>query len=102
MFVRRGLVAGGAGGIANALVLVFLGEASIRKAIAIESARPQDAHASHAAEATLSRGTQQVGGVIAGLLYGLLLGAVFAIVFAAIRHRVRLANDARRAVADPG
>src|SRR4051794_41686810 len=45
-----------------------------------------------------SRGTQQVGGMVAAVLYGAALGCVFTVAYAAVRHRLRTADDWRAAV----
>lgn len=93
-YLRRGALAGLAGGAAMAAFLLAVGERSIRQALAIEAA------ASHGEPGVeeFSRGTQLAGGAMAALLYGLFIGAVFAVVFAAVRHRSRLRDDFARAL----
>jgi hypothetical protein len=92
-YLRRGVLAGLAGGAAMAAFLLVVGERSIRQALAIEAA------ASRGEEAEVfSRSTQLAGGAAAALLYGILAGAVFGVVFAAVRHRSRLGDDFSRSV----
>jgi predicted cobalt transporter CbtA len=45
-----------------------------------------------------SRGTQQIGGMVAAVVYGAALGAVFAVAYAAVRHRLRATDDWRASV----
>lgn len=91
---RRGLIAGAAGGVASATVLLILGESRISDAIAIEqTANSTDHHE------MFSRTVQVVGGVGAAVIAGLALGLVYALVFATVRHRLRWPSDAHRAVA---
>jgi putative cobalt transporter subunit CbtA len=93
-YLRRGALAGLAGGAAMAVFLLAVGERSIRQALAIEAARSQGEPGLE----EFSRGTQLAGGVAAALLYGLFIGAVFAVVFAAVRHRSRLGDDFARSL----
>jgi hypothetical protein len=93
-YLRRGVLAGLAGGAAMAAFLLAVGERSIRQALAIEAARSQGEEGVE----VFSRGTQLAGGAAAALLYGLFAGAVFAVVFAAVRHRSRLRDDFSRAL----
>ena len=86
-YLRRGTVAGLAGGAAMAIFLLAVGERSIRAALAIEAAR--SSVSGEPSVEMFSRPTQVLGGVIAALLYG---------VFAAIRHHSRLSDDFLRAV----
>lgn len=79
-----------AGGVGLALVLRLVGEGPIGRAVTIEG---------HTGPEMFSRGTQQVGGMVAALLYGAALGAVFGIAYAAVRHRLRATDDWRAAVA---
>jgi hypothetical protein len=81
VIIRRGLLAGLAGGVAMAAFLLLVGEASIREALALEAARSEGGHG----DEMFSRGVQVTGGAIAALIYGVLLGAVFAVVYTAIR-----------------
>lgn len=94
-YLRRGVLAGLAGGAAMAAFLLLVGERSIRQALAIEAARSRG----EPSVEEFTRGTQLAGGVVAALLYGLFIGAVFAVVFAAVRHRSRLRDDFARALA---
>lgn len=87
--LKQGVLAGMAGGVGLALVLRLIGEGPLGRAVAIEGDSGTE---------MFSRGTQQVGGMIASLIYGAALGAVFAVVFARVRHRVRAADDWRAAV----
>jgi predicted cobalt transporter CbtA len=87
--LKQGVLAGMAGGAGLALVLRLIGEGPLGRAVAIEGSTGHD---------MFSRGTQQVGGMLAALIYGAALGAVFGVVYAAVRHRVRAADDWRAAV----
>jgi predicted cobalt transporter CbtA len=87
--LKQGVLAGMAGGAGLALVLRLIGEGPLGRAVAIEGSTGRD---------MFSRGTQQVGGMLAALIYGAALGAVFSVVYAAVRHRVRAADDWRAAV----
>jgi hypothetical protein len=90
-YLLRGALAGVAGGVVAALVLVLLGESSIRAAIELEAASASgEAHAE-----LFSRSTQVGGGVVGMVLYGLVLGVVFGVVYAAVQHRLG-AGAARR------
>ena len=93
-YLRLGAAAGAAGGLVMAAVLRVLGEPTIGDAIAIEKSR-MPAGAAH--RELFSRGTQQVGGMTAAVVYGVALGLVFALVFVAVRHRLALRDDWRRA-----
>lgn len=95
--LRRGAGAGAAGGAVSALVLLVLGERSIRDAIALEEAARRGA-GQVPESALVSRAWQVVGGGVAAVLYGVLIGVVFAVVFTAVRHRSRLAGDFGRSV----
>jgi predicted cobalt transporter CbtA len=79
-----------AGGGALALVLRLIGEGPIGRAVALEGGGGDE---------MFSRGTQQLGGMVAAVLYGAAIGAVFTIAYAAVRHRLRAADDWRAAVA---
>lgn len=82
-YVRWGVVSGLAGGLAMAVFLLLVGEASIRQALAFEAAHAgPEGH-----DEMFSRGVQVVGGVTACLLYGVSLGAVFGVVYARLRER---------------
>ena len=88
--LKQGVLAGMAGGAALALVLRLIGEGPIGRAVALEGAGGGE---------MFSRGTQQVGGMVAAVLYGAALGAVFTVAYAAVRHRLRATDDWRAAVA---
>ena len=93
-YLRRGALAGAAGGVLTALVLLLLGERSMSAAIALESAQDNGT-----ADAPLfGRPEQLAGGVVAVLLSGLFMGLCFGVVFAAVRHRVG-GDDWRRSLA---
>jgi hypothetical protein len=93
-YLLRGALAGIAGGLASMLVLLLLGEASVREAIALEeaAAAPGDAH-----EEVFSRSTQVVGGALGVVLLGVAVGLVFGIVYAANRHRLGAGAEWQRA-----
>ncbi len=91
--LRRGALAGLAGGGASAVVLLALGERTIDKAVALE--RAANPAASHHDQ--FSRGVQQAGGATGTVLAGIAMGVVVAIVFAAVRHRLAGPDDWRRA-----
>lgn len=96
--LRRGVIAGAAGGAAMAGFLLVVGERSIRQALAIEAARAQD----EPSVEVFSRGVQLFGGVLAALIFGAAVGAIFGIVFAATRRHSRLSDDFSRALAVGG
>jgi predicted cobalt transporter CbtA len=87
--LKQGVLAGMAGGVGLALVLRLVGEGPLGRAVAIEGSTGNE---------MFSRGTQQVGGMLASLIYGAALGAVFSVVFAAVRHRLRTPDDWRASV----
>jgi putative cobalt transporter subunit CbtA len=91
-FLKVGALAGGAGGLALALFLRFVGEGTIGEAIAIERSKP-GVH-----EEMFARGTQQLGGMVGAVLYGVFVGLIVAVVFAAVRHRMHGRDDWRRSV----
>jgi predicted cobalt transporter CbtA len=88
--LKEGVVAGVAGGAALALVLRLIGEGPIGRAVALEGGGHDE---------LFSRGTQQLGGMVAAVVYGAALGAVFALAYALVRHRLRTADDWRASVA---
>lgn len=100
-FLGRALIAGAAGGIANAIFLWLAGEPVIRRALEVEASRPAAGGEQGHAE-LFSRGAQMAGGMLSGLIYGTVLAAVFALVFMAIRHRVALHSDFQRSIALAG
>ena len=91
-FLKVGALAGGAGGLALALFLRFVGEGTIGEAIAIERSKPGVHHE------MFSRGTQQLGGMIGAVVYGVFIGLIVAVVFAFVRHRMHGRDDWRRSV----
>ena len=88
--LKQGVLAGMAGGAVLALVLGLIGEGPIGRAVALEGSGGDE---------MFSRGTQQLGGMVAAVLYGAALGAVFTVAYAAVRHRLRTSDDWRAAVA---
>jgi predicted cobalt transporter CbtA len=87
--LKQGVLAGAAGGAALALVLRLIGEGPIGRAVALEGGGHDE---------LFSRGTQQVGGMVAAVLYGAALGAVFTLAYALVRHRLRTTDDWRASV----
>jgi len=73
---------------------VFAGESTIGQAITLE----QRAHPQDAGHEVFSRGTQQIGGVLAALVWGLCLGLVFAVAYFALRRHLATTSDWRAAV----
>ena len=88
--LKEGVLAGVAGGAALALVLRLIGGGPIGRAVALEGGGHDE---------LFSRGTQQLGGMVAAVLYGAALGAVFTLAYALVRHRLRTADDWRASVA---
>jgi predicted cobalt transporter CbtA len=88
--LKDGVVAGVAGGAALALVLRLIGEGPIGRAVALEGGGHDE---------LFSRGTQQLGGMVAAVVYGAALGALFTLAYALVRHRLRTADDWRASVA---
>lgn len=80
-YLREGLVAGAAGGVAMALFLLLVGERSLGEAIARETT-------SGAPQEMFTRGAQHVGGAVGAVLYGSLLGVLLGITLALVRHRL--------------
>ena len=97
-FLRRALAAGAAAGITTSLVVLFMGEPALRKALNVEDARATGEHVTE----MFSRSTQVVGGAVAAVLYGLVIGILFCGAFLVVRHRLRLADDFRRVVVVAG
>lgn len=95
-YLRRGAIAGAAGGAASALVLLLVGERTISRAIALEHAGA--AARGEAIEEMFSRRVQLAGGTIGIILAGVAFGLILAVVFVAVRHRLAARDDWRRAV----
>jgi predicted cobalt transporter CbtA len=91
-FMRRGVVAGLAGGTASALFLLLVGERTIGDAIHLE-----EQHGG-GGDAMFTRGTQVFGGALGMILVSVALGVVFATTFAAVRHRLPGRNDWHRSI----
>jgi predicted cobalt transporter CbtA len=91
-FMRRGVVAGLAGGAASALFLLLVGERTIGDAIRLE-----EKHGGGGQE-LFTRGTQIFGGALGVILVSVALGVVFATTFAAVRHRLPGRNDWQRSI----
>ena len=85
--LRAGALAGAAGGVALAAVLLLFGEGPIGRAVALEG--------DHGLEEVFSRGTQQAGGALGAVLFGVAVGLVFAVVFTSCRHRLSGSDGAR-------
>jgi predicted cobalt transporter CbtA len=91
-FIRRGAIAGLAGGVASALFLLLVGEATIGDAIRLEESR------GGGGEEVFSRGVQIAGGALGVVLVSVALGVVFGATFAAVRHRLPGRDDWQRAI----
>lgn len=91
-FMRRGVVAGLAGGAASALFLLLVGERTIGDAIRLE-----EKHGGGGQE-LYTRGTQVFGGALGVILVSIALGVIFATTFAAVRHRLPGRNDWQRSI----
>ncbi|HKA92595.1 MAG TPA: CbtA family protein [Acidimicrobiia bacterium] len=91
-FIRRGAVAGLAGGAASALFLLLVGERTIGDAIHLE-----EKHGGGGQE-LYTRGTQVFGGALGVILVSIALGVIFATTFAAVRHRLPGRNDWQRSI----
>lgn len=89
-YLREGLVAGAAGGLAMAVFLLFVGERSLGEAISREMA-------SGAPQEMFTRGAQQVGGAVGALLYGAFLGVILGLTLALVRHRLA-GDDVKRSI----
>jgi predicted cobalt transporter CbtA len=86
----RGLAAGGAAGLAAALVSLLVVERPLKAALAVEQAR---AHTGEHHEELFSRTTQIIGGMLAETAVAVSIGLIFAVVFARTRHRLPAATD---------
>jgi predicted cobalt transporter CbtA len=92
--VRRGLIAGAVAGVAASLFALIAVEPSIRRALAVEEARPSDGE-EH--EELVGRTMQVIGGVVAAVAVALCVGLVVAVVFAKLRHHLPGTTDFGRA-----
>ena len=92
--LRRGALAGVAGGVAASAVALLVVEPVIERALAVEAARPS---AGHAEEPLVGRAMQVVGGLVAAVTVAVCLGLVLAVVFAKVRHRLPGRTDFGRA-----
>ncbi len=90
-FLRQGLVAGAAGGVAMAVYLLVVVEPILAEAIAVEE-QGAEVH-----QALFTRGAQQLGGAVGTVLYGAFLGVLLGATVALVRHRLR-GDDWQRAV----
>ncbi|HYV59825.1 MAG TPA: CbtA family protein [Acidimicrobiia bacterium] len=91
-FIRRGVVAGLAGGAASALFLLLVGERVIGDAIHFEESRGGGGNE------MFTRTTQVFGGALGVILVSVAMGVVFATTFAAVRHRLPGRNDWQRSI----
>jgi predicted cobalt transporter CbtA len=91
--LRYGALAGAAAGVSAALVLWLVVEPVIRRALAVEDARPSRMH-SH--EEVVTRAQQVVAGILTAGIVGVLFGVAFAVVFARARHRLPGGSDQGR------
>jgi predicted cobalt transporter CbtA len=91
-YIRRGALAGLAGGAASVLFLLLVGERTIGDAIRLEESRGGGGHE------MFSRGVQTVGGALGMLFVSVALGVIFAATFAAVRHRLPGRDDWQRSV----
>ncbi len=81
--VRRGVLAGAAGGASLALFLALVGEPAISRAITLEAQRTRTG----AEEELFSRSTQQIGGMVGAVAYGVCLGVIASLVLAGARRQ---------------
>ncbi len=97
--IVRAIAAGIVGGLLAAAFVAVVAEDSIDEAIAIEQAQTVDQSTEQSDDEPLvSRSGQVIGGLLAAIFYGLFTGTVFGTVFASVRHRIRAADDFRRAI----
>ncbi len=92
--VRRGVLAGAAGGACLALFLALVGEPAISRAITLEAQRTRTG----AGDEMFSRGAQQVGGVVGAVAYGVCLGLIASLVLARARRGPGRTTEWRRAM----
>lgn len=93
--LRRGVLAGAAGGASLALFLRLVGEPTISRAIALEAQRSRGG----AEEEVFSRGAQQIGGMVGAVVYGVCLGLMASLVLAGVRRGPGTGSEWRRAMA---
>jgi hypothetical protein len=92
--LKRGALAGLAGGAAAAVVLLALGEQAITRAIEIEASQ----QIGETAAPLVTRREQLVGGSLGLLILGVVYGLVFATVFYLLRDRLTGKDDWRRSL----
>jgi hypothetical protein len=93
-FLRRGAIAGAAGGATTALFIGLVTEAPIEAALRFEEAMGLAAPAGE--DELVSRGAQVVGGMVAAVILGVLLGLIVGVVTAAFHHRLTGRNEFER------
>ncbi|HSH61592.1 MAG TPA: CbtA family protein [Acidimicrobiales bacterium] len=76
--IRRGVLAGAAGGASLALFLALVGQPAISRAIRLEAQRSR----SGAEDELFSRSAQQIGGMVGAVAYGVCLGLIASLVLA--------------------
>jgi predicted cobalt transporter CbtA len=91
-YIRRGALAGLAGGAASALFLLLVGERTIGDAIRLEESRGGGGNEMY------GRGVQTIGGALGMILVSVALGVIFAATFAAVRHRLPGRDDWQRSI----
>jgi predicted cobalt transporter CbtA len=91
-YIRRGALAGLAGGAASALVLLLVGESTIGDAIRLEEGK------GGGGDPMFSRTVQTVGGALGMIFVSVALGVIFAATFAAVRHRLPGRDDWQRSI----
>lgn len=91
-YIRRGAIAGVAGGMASALFLLLVGESVIGDAIRLEEAR------AGGGDPMFSRGVQTLGGALGMIFVSVALGVIFSASFAAVRHRLPGRDDWQRSI----
>ena len=89
-YIRRGAVAGLAGGAASALFLLLVGERTIGDAIRLEEARGGGGHE------TFSRGVQTFGGALGMIFVSVALGVIFAVYLITSENGAALGSLAHR------
>lgn len=92
--LRNGALAGLAGGVALAVVLLTIGEGPIGQAVGLE----RRANPGAQQEEMFSRGTQHIGGAIGAVIYGVALGAIFAVGYVLLRRKLATGDDRRASI----